>query len=237
MRFFFNSVFLLFFFIHCSAFHQTNASSENREQRDLAQALPSVALQEKDFRSYYSDEFPNTEWSFADSCIELKSQGFGGDLMTRKRYLNFEATFKMEINEGMNSGFLFQVQEGAQYSYLTGLEIQLLHDSSHPDGRQPLTAHGSLYGLSPANSFAKSQIAWSEKWHHFKVKVVDENLEFWMNGVLLNSSSLTNEFLEPLIANSKFKNFQNFNKKKEGHLLFQNHGSDFKVCDLAIISL
>jgi hypothetical protein len=51
------------------------------------------------------------------------------------------------MSAGANSGVLYRVTEELPYAWQSGLEMQLLDDVRHPDGKNPLTSCGALYGV------------------------------------------------------------------------------------------
>ena len=71
----------------------------------------------------------------------------GGNLATRETYADFELELEWKISPGGNSGVLFRVDPAAARPPMSGPEIQILDDSTHKDGRSPLTSAGALYAL------------------------------------------------------------------------------------------
>ena len=70
-------------------------------------------------RGYNEELFPPPSWALQNGCFQLDSMGFGSDLMTRSTYENFELEFDWKFQPGGNSGIIFAVQPGYEYSYLT----------------------------------------------------------------------------------------------------------------------
>ncbi len=88
----------------------------------------------------------------------------GGDIITRKRYNNFELTADFKITPGANSGIKIFVQpdispvdkktgQKTAVGSAIGMEFQILDDALHPDaklGKDGNRKLGSLYDLIPA---------------------------------------------------------------------------------------
>jgi hypothetical protein len=51
-------------------------------------------------------------------------------------------------------------------------------------------------------------------------------LEHWLNEQKVLTYDLADEGLGELIAKSKFKNFPQFAREAEGHIVLQHHGTD-----------
>src|SRR4051812_38442875 len=67
------------------------------------------------WRSANSEEFPSKGWSMKDGVLTVhatggQESGGGGDILTRKRYSNFELTAEFKITSGANSGIKIFVQ-------------------------------------------------------------------------------------------------------------------------------
>ena len=183
-------------------------------------------------RGYYSGSFPPPNWSQSGACFNLDSDGFGSDLMTKEVFSDFEMEFDWKLESGGNSGVLFAIQPGQTYSYMTGLEIQLLDDANHPDGKSDLTSLGALYGLSA--SFAeKKKEARVDGLNRSRLIVKNGRAKLYLNDILIADHSLGDDLLAR-IEQSKFKKIESFYKKSSGHILFQDHGGKVSFCNVRI---
>jgi hypothetical protein len=187
----------------------------------------------KYLRGYDTSTFPPANWSQDGSCFKLDSHGFGSDLMTKEVFSEFELEFDWKVERGGNSGVLFWVQTGEVYSYMTGLEIQLLDDAHHPDGRSSMTSLGSLYGLSAPMSAPKEKL-YREGMNFSRIVVKDQRARFYLNQALIADHSLAQEELQAIIKKSKFNEIESFYKKNSGHILFQDHGGKVSYCNIRI---
>lgn len=187
-------------------------------------------------RSYYTESFPSSSWSLKNGCFNLNSSSFGSDLMTKHTYKDFELEFEWKLEKGGNSGVFFAVQTGDYYSFMTGPEIQLLDDESHPDGKNEITSLGSLYGLSAPLKGSKDHIKTNEI-NSSRLIVKDDEVLFYINEHLISQHSLKSEDINEKISKSKFREMNNFYKKPMGHILFQDHGGKASFCNIRIRSL
>jgi hypothetical protein len=111
----------------------------------------------------YQQEAPAAGWIVEDGAIVLDVQEpndemTGGDLITEKQYENFELELEWKISEGGNSGIFYGVREipGQEVAYETGIEMQVLDDDRHPDGKNPETSAGACYAMyAPQNKMLR----------------------------------------------------------------------------------
>ena len=93
------------------------------------------------FRGFRKNEVPNG-WEVADGAITLSGDR-AGDIITKKKYDDFELLIDWKISEGGNSGIFYHVSEDTAYAntYNSGPEMQVLDDERHP-------YQGRLYKIS-----------------------------------------------------------------------------------------
>ncbi|HVE16138.1 MAG TPA: DUF1080 domain-containing protein, partial [Chthoniobacterales bacterium] len=121
------------------------------------------------WRSAKSEKFPAKGWTMQDGILKVQGSNGeesagGGDIITRKRYANFELEADFKITPGANSGIKFFVQPNLSpidkktgkptaVGSAIGMEFQILDDDRHPDaklGKDGDRKLGSLYDLIPA---------------------------------------------------------------------------------------
>ena len=179
------------------------------------------------------DKFPEQGWIIKEgSLIVLESQGAesrnGGDIITTKKYKNFELIVEFKITEGANSGIKYFVDpnlnkgEGSSI----GCEFQILDDEKHPDAKLGVAGNrtlASLYDLIPAINKRFNGIG---EWNRAKIIVKGNRVEHWMNGFKTVEYERGNQMWRALVANSKYKIWQNFGEPLEGYILLQDHGNE-----------
>jgi hypothetical protein len=194
------------------------------------------------WRSPKSNEFPTNSWKIEDGAFSVVSSGngesqAGGDIITRKRYSNFELQADFMITIGCNSGIKIFVQphispvdkvtgKPTAVGSAIGLEYQILDDAHHPDaklGRNGDRKLGALYDLFPCDP--DKQVNPPGEWNHALIISRGTHVEHWLNGKkILEYDRGSPEFREA-VALSKFKNIPNFGEWPDGHILLQEHGS------------
>jgi hypothetical protein len=184
------------------------------------------------WRGAYLDSLPSRGWEVRDGMLIVQASGggeaaFGGDIVTREEYGNFDLRLDFKLTEGANSGIKYFVteQQPRTPGSAKGLEYQLLDDAKHPDAKLGINGNrtlASLYDLMPAAHKKPKQIG---EWNHARICVRGNHVEHWLNGVkVLEYSRGGKEFLAHK-AESKFKDLEGFGEAKSGHILLQDHGN------------
>ena len=179
------------------------------------------------------ETFPDSIWKINDEELTAfatggKESDDGGDIVTVKKYSNFELKVDFKLSEGGNSGIKYYVdtelKQGAGSSI--GLEFQILDDALHPDAK--LGSHegsrtvASLYDLIQADP--KKIVNPIGEWNHAYIKSVDNHVEHWLNGVKVLEYERKSDAYRELVKESKYEVWPNFGEADEGHILLQEHG-------------
>jgi hypothetical protein len=206
------------------------------------------------WRSARSESFPTKSWVIKGGELKVVSSGnaeaqSGGDIITRKRYANFELMADFKTSYGCNSGIKIFVQPNISpidkvtgkptgKGSAIGLEFQILDDEHHPDarlGRNGDRTMGSLYDLIPA---PKDKIAMPVgEWNHARIVSQGKHVEFWLNGARTVEFERGSPAFRAAVALSKFKNIPDFGEWPDGHILLQEHGSEVAFRNIKIRDL
>jgi hypothetical protein len=206
------------------------------------------------WRSATSEKFPRRGWTMKGGVLTVhdnkgeESTG-GGDIITRKRYSDFELTADFKITPGANSGIKIFVQPnlspidkvtGAKTAAgsAIGCEFQILDDVRHPDaklGKNGDRTIGSLYDLIPAP--ADKKVAPIGEWNHARIVSRGKHVEFWLNGEKTVEFDRGSESFRQHVKESKFKDIPNFGEWADGHILLQDHGNEVSFRNLKIREL
>ncbi len=184
------------------------------------------------WRGAYLDSLPARGWEVRDGMIIVQASGggeaaFGGDIVTREEFSNFDLRVEFKLTEGANSGIKYFVTEKEPKTpgSAKGLEYQLLDDTRHPDAKLGIDGNrtlASLYDLIPATRKESRPIG---EWNSARIYVNGKHVEHWLNGVkVLEYERGGRTFLEHK-ARSKFKDLEGFGEASRGHILLQDHGN------------
>ena len=189
----------------------------------------------KDFKGWhtYGQSKVGSAWSIDSGHIHLSSaakNGYqtsgGGDIITNNEYSNFDLKLEWKISPSGNSGIIFFVHEDTtKYSetWNTGLEMQVLDNDGHPDGKIHKHRAGDLYDLIACSKESVKPVG---EWNKVEIIANHGKLDLFLNGVNVVSTTMWDDNWKKLIAGSKFANMPNFGTFMKGHIALQDHGND-----------
>ncbi|MDZ7337575.1 MAG: DUF1080 domain-containing protein [candidate division KSB1 bacterium] len=175
------------------------------------------------WRGFHRTEFPSAGWTVQDGALKTIVGGEHVDLITKDKYRNFELELDWKVAPGGNSGIFYRVSEDADAVWQSAPEMQVLDDQRHPDGRDPRTSAGALYGLIAPHNKRLLPVG---SYNRAKILVQGTHVEHWLNGHQVVSYDLTSDSLRQLIARSKFKDYPWFALERSGHIALQHHGEE-----------
>ncbi len=148
------------------------------------------------------------------------------NIVTKKDYTSFVLSLEWKIADTGNSGIMWGVSEDDKYSqpYQTGLEIQLLDNEKHPDGKNGLNRQaGALYDLVDPSSDVTKPVG---EWNTAVITINHETNEGTsvLNGVEVAKFPVNGEALQTLLKGSKFDGWDGFGTYKTGKIALQDHG-------------
>ena len=167
-------------------------------------------------------------WQIADSSLHfdgsLKKDTLGQDVVTDEEFENFHLKLDWKVDTNGNSGIMFYVNEDtSKYnrSYHTGPEMQVLDNNGHPDAKISKHRAGDLYDLI---SCSKETVKPALEWNQVEIRSMNGKLDFWLNGENVVSTTMWDDNWKKMIADSKFKQWQDFGTFKKGRICLQDHG-------------
>ncbi|HEY1793434.1 MAG TPA: DUF1080 domain-containing protein [Opitutaceae bacterium] len=190
------------------------------------------------WRSARHPYFPKSGWVIHDGVLHVIETGgkeggpggdTGGDIITTRKYSNFDLKADFKITPGCNSGIKIfvdpELNKGAGSSI--GLEYQILDDLRHPDaklGRDGDRTLGALYDLYPP--IKDKPVNPMGEWNHAEIISNGPHVEHWLNGVrILQYDRFTPGFRQR-VQESKFKRWPGFGELHSGYILLQDHGDE-----------
>lgn len=182
----------------------------------------------KGWRGFRSEDVP-TGWEVRDGVLWRIASG--GDLLTARRYRNFELSLDWNISAGGNSGILYRVLDAGDAPYESGPEMQVLDDARHPDGRSRLTAAGSVFGLYPVPA---GIVRPAGEWNTVRIVVDGNHVQHWLNGHKVVDYQLGSPDWAQRVANSKFRQWPLYGTAREGFIALQDHESDVAFRNIKI---
>lgn len=170
-------------------------------------------------------------WKVQDNVLFLdtsKKEGqprAGGDMVTDEEFDNFHLKYEWKIARNGNSGLIFLVKEDPEKyprTHNTGLEMQILDNDGHPDGKIKKHRAGDLYDLISSSSEPVKPVG---EWNLAEIISNNGNLELHLNGTKVVTTTLWNNNWKQMVAGSKFKTMPGFSVFKSGKIALQDHGN------------
>jgi hypothetical protein len=178
----------------------------------------------------YGKTTAGSAWKVEDGVLHFDpaaaKDGEGGDLVTDKEYTNFHLKLEWKVAPESNSGIIFYVNEDLEKyknTYNTGLEMQILDNEGHPDGKIEKHRAGDLYDLIKSTSEPVKPVG---EWNTAQIVCKFGKLTFVLNDVFVVETTLWDDAFKELVANSKFAGWEGFGIFKTGKIALQDHGEN-----------
>ena len=193
----------------------------------------------KGWRGAKLKTFPNEGWLIQDGLLKVVANGGlesagGGDIVTEKKFSNFELEVDFKITKGANSGIKYfvdtQMNKGEGSSI--GLEFQILDDKNHPDSKKGVLGNrtvGSLYDLITAKNLQESRgkrNVLPNTWHRARIVVKGSHVEHWLDNIKMLEYDRHSQVFNSLVNYSKYQKWPGFGQADSGHILLQEHGDE-----------
>lgn len=178
----------------------------------------------------YGKNYVEAGWKVENGVLhfdpEAAKDGQGGDLVTNAEFENFHLKLDWKIAPNANSGILFYVNENKvkyQNTFSTGLEMQVLDNDGHPDGKITKHRAGDLYDLIQSKSEPVKPVG---EWNTAEIISKNGKLTFILNGVTIVDTVLWDDNFKKIIGGSKFATWPDFGTFKKGKIALQDHGNN-----------
>lgn len=192
------------------------------------------------WRGKMLDEFPSKGWKIENGLLFLAERG-GGDIITKKKYSDFELVFQFNLTESANSGIKYFVgtiiNSETGNVMINGPEYQIIDDFNHveiKDDPNGLSSTASAYLLyAPKNK----KLNPAGQWNTGRIVSKNGSVEHWLNGVkVVEYERGSKDFLKRK-EETKFKNDINYGELESGHILLTDHSDTVYFKEIKIREL
>lgn len=184
------------------------------------------------WRGYRKPAMPDG-WQVVDGSLVLVAAG-AGDIITREQYRDFELRLEWKVAPGGNSGIFYRATEEGNYIWQSAIEMQVLDDERHADGKSELTSAGSNFALyAVRRGISRPAGAWNE----VRLLVNGSHVEHWLNGVKVVEYELGSAEWEARVRASKFATMPLYGRSPQGHIGLQDHGDRVEFRNIVIRAL
>lgn len=176
-----------------------------------------------DWRGFGREQFPQGSWSVDGDVLRAIAQGERVDLISRERFADFVLLFDWRLPRAGSSAIICRVQEEAAPPAQSGPAMQLLDDEHHPDGADALTSCGALYGLVAPWRDSRTS---ANVYHSARIVMKGSLVEYWIDDTQVIGCDLASDELRARIARSRFRDYPQFARLSEGHIVLQHRGTE-----------
>lgn len=182
------------------------------------------------WRGYNKATFPTKGWRVENGELMVdhsggEEDGFGGDIITKDKYTDFELEVEFALTDTSNSGIFYLVQEVENTPiWHSAPEYQLLDDETYKATYESLTlaqCTGANYDMHPQEINHSNPIG---EWNKARITKKGNHVEHWLNGHLVIEYDLYSDDWKERFAKSKFANYAIYAHNEPGHLGLQDHG-------------
>jgi hypothetical protein len=250
LPFFMIILFAGMFIISCKTKTDSTAGTETEETAEAQVEDEWIVMFDgtdtEGWRAYGKEGFPEQGWVIEDGALKCKGSGEGeaggqgGDIIFDQKFKDFHLSLEWKISEGGNSGIFYLAQEmEGEPIWKSAPEMQVLDNVKHIDaqmGKDGNRKSGSLYDLIPA---VPQNAKPTGEWNLAEVLIYQGTVVHKQNGEIVLEYHIGTSDWDTMISNSKFKEFTEFGKYKEGYIGLQDHGNDvwfrnMKIKDLTV---
>ena len=168
-------------------------------------------------------------WKLEDGTLICPADG-GGNIFTENEYGDFVFRFDFQLEPGGNNGVGIRCEPDKNAAY-HGMEIQILdNDSPMYASIQPYQAHGSIYGVVPAE---RGHLNPPGVWNHQEIKAKGNHITVTLNGAVIVDADLSEAAKDGTIDGQEHPGLFN----ESGHIGFLGHGHRLRFRNLRIKEL
>ncbi|MCS7305897.1 MAG: DUF1080 domain-containing protein [Thermoguttaceae bacterium] len=191
------------------------------------------------WRGYKSNSMPASWKVENNSLLSRPGQGESrGDIITTEQFADFELLVDWKMVPKGNSGIVYRATEEYPFMWQSGPEFQILDNTGHLDGLNPLASAGACYAVfAPAMDVTRPV----GQWNRTRILVQGNHVEHWLNGVKLLEYQIGSDRWTAHVKTSKF--FQsaygqsNWGRSPKGHIGLQDYGHPIEFRNIKIRAL
>lgn len=189
----------------------------------------------------YNKSSVSKNWKVADGALvmdpSMNDKDNSGDIVTNNEYENYEFATEWKISEAGNSGIIFDIKEDPKFgaTYNTGAEMQVLDNIKADDNKKENHLAGLLYDMSGTAALSNPKPV--GEWNEARIVQNNGHLTFYFNGTKTLDVQFGSDEWKNMLANSKFKTWENFMLSPRGKIAFQDHGHEVAFRNIKIRQL
>lgn len=182
----------------------------------------------------YRKTFLPKGWSAEDGSIHFHPGVQGGDIRSAEKFANFDFRFEWKASPGGNSGVFYRVTDELETAWFSGPEYQILDDTKHSDGQNPISRAAACYGMYPRSV---DNCRPGGEWNQGRIVANGRNIQHWLNGVKVVEYTIGSKEWSHKANTGKFQDVPLYGRVPNGYIVLQDHGNDVWYRSLRIRKL
>jgi hypothetical protein len=144
-------------------------------------------------------------------------------------------SLEWKMTKGNNSGVIYRATEEGDQVWDSGAEYQILDNTGHLDGLNPLASAGACYAVFAPAKDATRPLG---QWNQTRIVAQGKHVEHWLNGEKLLAYEVDSDYWQAHVKTSKF--FQtaygqgNWGRAPKGHIALQDYGGAIEFRNIKI---
>ena len=162
-------------------------------------------------------------WQIEDGLLRKVPGVRGGNIITEKKYTDFELYWEWKLAKDANNGIKYLVTEARPKA--PGYEYQMIDDCSPKwEKLHENSKTASFYAVLPP---AKDKLLKpAGLWNTSRIVVMGDYCEHWLNGRKVLEFELGGAAVKAGVAASKFKKYPDFGTKLSGYIMLTDHNDE-----------
>jgi hypothetical protein len=162
-------------------------------------------------------------WKVEDGMLRKVPGVRGGNIITLKKYTDFELYWEWRLAKDANNGIKYLVTE--ERPGAPGYEYQMIDDNSDKWKKlHDSSKTASFYAVLPPA--ADKPLKSAGEWNTSRIIVQGQRCEHWLNGKKVLEYEFDSAAVKAGVAASKFRKYPDFGSKLSGHIMLTDHNDE-----------
>jgi hypothetical protein len=195
------------------------------------------------WRGYNQPTFPSNGWVVKDGMLMMEAtgkeeSGYGGDIITKDQFENFEFKMDFKLSPGANGGIMYLAKEQPDKPiWHSAPEYQLLDNDGYEQKQKYLMDKHRTGDNFDLKASTVNNLKPVGEWNEARLRVKDGQVEHWLNGQKVLEYKLWTPEWKEMIRKSKFAKYPEFGMAKKGHIGLQDWGHQIWYRNIKLQSL
>jgi len=188
------------------------------------------------WRGYKASTMPDS-WKVENGVLLARREDgkSAGDIVTVDTFDDFELRLDWKMTRAGNSGVIYRATEDHDQVWQSGPEFQILDNTDHPDGLNPLASAGACYAVYMPAKAATRPLG---QWNQTRILARGKHVEHWLNGEKLLEYEIGSADWIAHVKTSKFfptaYGNDNWGLAEKGHIGLQDYGGAIEYRNIRI---